>query len=355
MRLFNMNGYKLFKEDEDGNIHVIRIVGMKRPKEITPKTPDPTEIVIRDYDTCGKRTVKVADLKDYSPLKPDGILTISLVNIRDSKNKAVKDVIVTATKFINLEYKINVMPYAVCRQNVTDIFYNLLAEDEEHTMVGLSVNQDTCPANFDFGIMFAADEVVYNEFINFYRTDLIEDLLDDIVKTNKYDEALHGLYEIHAKTAHRPEILMKKQDNGWCSDLRTLLKENNFQADVNQMLGITDVAFDIAPYIVEKHDNSSDMDYPVASDDLRYWLSSIFKINIKEIGIIEFDNDINLADFNDSRYLLIRDKSNTLYLMVYTLAGEYHEADLEAKAKEYDFVTKFKIEFYNKYNSINKE
>ena len=45
--------------------------------------------------------------------------------------------------------------------------------------------------------------------------------------------------------------------------------------------------------------------------------------------------------------------NNKLYLCVYTEAGEYFEDDLIAKSKEMDFSTKFKIDFYNKYNKDN--
>ena len=65
---------------------------------------------------------RLSDFKDYSPLKPDGILTLSIAGVRDSKGKICRDVIVTATKFLNIEIKINVMPYAVCKQNISDIF-----------------------------------------------------------------------------------------------------------------------------------------------------------------------------------------------------------------------------------------
>lgn len=349
MRLYNMLGYKLFKEDED-NIHMIRIVGMKRPINITAKTPDPAEVVIYDYDTNQKRTERVENLKEYSPLKPDGILSFSVVGIKSGKS-INKDVIVTATKFINLEFGATRVPYAVCRQSITDIFYNLIATNSNNTLVGLSVNEETCPSNFDYRIMFAADEVYHNDFVNFYRTDILEDILT-MIKTTRYDDTLKDLYEQHVQSIRKPELLFKNEHSGWCKNLKTLLKQNNFQSDINQMLGITDVKFDVSEYIHEA--NNGEIDYLAANDDLRLWLSTIYKINIREISVMEFDHDINLGDFNDVRYLLIRDINNTLYLMVYTIEGEYHEADLEAKAKELDFSTKFKIEFYNKYNSDNK-
>ena len=75
---------------------------------------------------------------------------------------------------------------------------------------------------------------------------------------------------------------------------------------------------------------------------------------INEANFLEYDHDINLGDFNNAKYFLFRDTTNNkLYLCVYTEAGEYFEDDLIAKSKEMDFSTKFKIDFYNKYNKDN--
>ena len=357
MRLYNMLGYKLFKEREVGSIHMVRIVHMRKPFKITKATKDPEEITIFDYDTNEKRKVKVSDFKDYSPLKPDGVFTVSVAGVRDSSGKICKDVIVTATKFLNLEFKLNVMPYAVCRQNITDVFYNMFINDEADQIVGLAINQDTCPANFDFGIMFACDYLDKNDFINFYRTDTLEDVLN-LVNTKKYDEVLDDLFRRHCNAIKNPIVYdTHKEHGGWCKDLRTLLENNNFQADINQMLGIADLDFTLEDYTVSKvirDENDIIRGITQADDDLRAWLSLTYKVNIKEANILLFDHDINLGDFNNANYLLLRDNTKKLYLVVYLVEGEFFEADLKAKAKEMDFSTKFRLKFYDKYNNGNK-
>ena len=119
-------------------------------------------------------------------------------------------------------------------------------------------------------------------------------------------------------------------------------------ADINEMLGIVQVDFKLSDYettVSKKDNNGNNIEYKIARDDLRLWLSSIYNMNISEIAILEFDHDINLADFNDTRYLLIRDITNTLYIAVYTIDGEFYEKDLEEKSKELDFSSKFKLSF----------
>lgn len=344
MGLYNMIGYKLYKENEDGSIHMMRIVNMHRPFKITESTKEPAEITVLDYDDNETKKIRTDSLKEYHPIKPDGVFTISIVNVIDGKGKICKDVIATGTKYLDLELGLAITPYCVCRQNITDIFYNLLTTDEDHTLVGLAINKDTCPSNFDMPIMFAANDVVFNEFINFYRNDTLEDILT-MVKISKYDDVLRDLYNRHIKAVNKPEFSFKNEHGGWCRDLNTLLTQNNFQADLNQMLGITEVGFDISDYLEDRKIPNSEDIYKVAKDDFRYWLSSLYKVNMKEVNFLEYDHDINLADFNNSSYLLIRDTTKKLYLAVYLVDGEYFEEDLKQKAKELDFTTKFKMAY----------
>lgn len=346
MRLYNMIGYKLFKQNEDGSVHMLRIVHMHRPFKITDSTKDPTEITVYDYDTKEKRKVKVDTLSEYSPLQPDGILTFNIATIasRDGKTSS-RDVIVTATKFLNVELKISNIPYAVCRQSITDIFYNLLSTNDNDELVGLSVNQDTCPSNFDFRMMLACNDITYSEFINFYRTDSLEDILE-MCNTQKFDDVLSDLYNKHVEAVKDPMLSFKNEHGGWCKNLKLLLEQNNFQTDINQMLGITEVDFEIAPYL-EEHElpGKEDVHYLAANDELRYWMSLQYKVNIVEANFLEYDHDINLGDFNNTGYFLFKDNTKKLYLIVYRIKGEYFESDLIAKDKELDFSTKFKIKF----------
>lgn len=345
MKLQAMVGYKLFKELEDGTIDLIRIT--KVPKS---GFSEPTEIYIKNEGTGETKKVKVESLKDYTPLEPDGIMTFNIVSILNQATKEeIKDVVVTASKILNIKIG-DTLPYAVCRQNITDIFYNLLVKTEEDMLVGLSINRDNCPGNFDYGLMLACDSIDYTDSINFYRTDILDDILS-MVKVSKFDTVLETLFIRHMKFVNDPAIQFRKEDKGWCKNLKTLLKENNFQEDVNQMLGITGIETVIDKYTVKKT-LPNDEEYTSLDPDFSDWLCSIFKINIADITVIEYNHDINLAEFNNARYLLLRDGSNKLYLAVYTLAGEYHESDLEARLKKKDFSTEFRINFYNKYNNI---
>lgn len=354
MRLYNMLGQKLFKENEDGSNHILRIVGMRKPFKITETTKDPSEIKVYDYSTGETKKINVSELKGYHPLEPDGILTVSTVWIKNEKGAITKDVIVSATKFLMLKLRDGQLPFAVCRQSITDIWYNLLAHDENDMMVGVAVNHNNCPANFDYKVMFACDNVEYSDFINFYRNDKLEDLYP-MMDLNKFNTVLGDLYSRHVKASKNPSLAFKKEDKGWCKDLKTLLTQNNFQYDINEMLDIMQVDFNISDYLVEKELVAGKLSCNIANDELRYWLSMQFKENMSEIAFVEYDHDINLGEYQNNKYIFLRDNTDKLYFAVYTTAGQYFEADLIEKSKEMDFSTKFKIDFYNKYNNCNNK
>lgn len=345
MKLQAMVGCKLFKEIDENTVDILRIMNVKKYKD----GGNPAEIIIRHEDTGVVEKMRVDSLSDYSPLEPDALLNFSIVNIRDREGKILKDVIITVSKIMEIKMG-RVLPFAVCRQNITDVFHNIVVKDESEMIVGLAINQNNCPANYDYAIMLACDEIVYTESINFYRNDTLKDIIP-FIKKHKFDEVLEKLYTEHVHHVKDMTLLFKKQHQGWCKDLETLLKENAFQTDINEMFGITDVQFDLTKHLTTRT-LSNDIEITITTDPLKEWLSSIYKINMKEISVIEFDHDINMADFNDVRYFLLRDINNRLFIMVFTSEGEYLESDLELEANKKDFSTEFRINFYNKYNHI---
>lgn len=348
MKLETMLGYKLFKELEDGSIDLIRITKIKKRANGEVK-----ELLVHNIGTDEYKTYKTNNLdkiSEYTPLEPDGVCTFSIITIGNEKQGFSKDVLVTAAKFLNIKIG-DALPYAVCRQSITDIFYNLLCTSENDMMVGLAVNQDDCPTNFDFRFMMACSGVEYMTMVNFYRSDTLEDILK-LVNTLKFDNVLDSLFIEHAANNSKyPEVMMKSKHKGWVRSLKALLYDNNFQEDINQMLGITDINPKIEEHTVTKT-LANNEEYTSLDEDMIQWLSYIYKLNISNATVLEYNHDINLGEFNNARYFLLRDPSKKLYLIVYTLDGEYHATDLEAQLEKKDFSEEFRINFYNKYNNI---
>ena len=346
LKVENMIGYKIFKQDKD-DLKIYRIIDVKKRAEESENT----SVKIKDLDNNEEIMVKLKDLEGYTPLEPDAYLTFNVVYIDDG-GKRLHDVIITGSKLLNLKVG-DMTPYVVCRQSITDIFYNMIAKSEEDMIVGLSINQDDCPTNFDFRNFLACDGVEETQHINYYRTDTVESVLS-MIKINNINNILENNFKDHIKASKNAAAAFKKEDRGWCKDLVTLLRENNFQSDIDQMLGITSVDFKMEDCIVKKIlPGTEDKEYNSITNDLKLWLSQLHRVNINSINVIEFGYDIDLVDFKNSRYFLIRDNTNKLYLLVYTINKEEFEFDLINKAKELDVESKYLLNFYNKYSKYN--
>ena len=345
-------GYKFYKENEDGSFDIIRIVKLYEFND---------KVLIRNEETGKEKAVTFASLKSYTPLKPTGMITFSEVKIYDNNDKRLfsKDVIVCLYRMIDIQLDQNIPPYAICRQNINDIFYNLLADKEQHDIVGLSITRDNCPTNFDYRMMAACDEIVNYQMVNIYLDDTLDDILY-CINIDIYDNVLYDNFASHMKHKNimwSKEVDEKSEnkvmsDNGWCRNLKTLLLDNNFITDLNTMRNITALDFDLSEDILSKEENTDEgtFERSYLSDECMRYMSYVFKVNMNSTLVVKYDYDVDIADFNHGNYTLVMDNTNTLYIIVYTVDGEYIEKDLEDEANKLDFSTRYRLAFYNKYN-----
>jgi len=345
-------GTRLFKRLEDDSFDIIRII---RILEFNDK------VLIKNEDTGKTKKVTIDSLKGYTPLNAFGVVSFSNVKIYDpAGGPDMSDVIVCLYNMLDIKMDQNIPPYAVCRQNITDVFYNLIADREDHGVVGLSISRDNCPTNFDYRIMASCDEITDYDMVNMYIDDTVEDILE-CIDIEKYDKILYDNYSIHMKAKYpmwnkkidEMKVSAKGDgnlsDSGWCRNLYTLLNDNNFSTDMDTLRNITALGFDLSEDIIsEKVDEEYTKTY-LTTDCMKY-LSYVFKVNMKSTLVIKYGLDIDLADFNNSNYVLVRDINNDLYIVVYTTEGEYLEKELEDQANKMDFSTKYRLAFYNKYN-----
>ena len=354
MKSENLNGLRFFKEVDD-HIEMVRIYYARDPQK--GKVPEYVYIIDEAEEDKSKiRLIKLDDLKDWTPLEPDGYMTFNIVTVGTSNGSTQEDVIVTLQSMLRIKYAHDLRPFAICRQSIVDIFYSLICQKEENDMVGLAVNESDCPSNFDFMMMLACNSIEKSDHYNIYRSDTIERDILPMLNSREYDLVLDKLFlEAIQENPNAPLLEMQaKSYKGWNRTLSGLLKENNFQADMDELFGITKIMFDVSQYLEKKVlPTNQDVEYDAPTEDLRLWLSSVFKVNIREATVLEYNHDINLGDFINSTYFFLRDIKDQLYFVVYNSEGEYHEADLEAKRQEHDFSTNFRIEFYDKYNRNN--
>lgn len=350
MKVFAMIGYKFMKEEDD----CIKIIRLASCREYADKEALPAEVGIIDENGEVKKMRLEELVKEYTPIEPDAVFTVSIARMMDGKKGYVQDVITTVQKFINMKIG-DTVPFALCRQNMVDIFHNLVVTsvDDSGLMYGCAINQNDCPTNFNFRSFFAVNDIKHTKIVNFYRTDTLDDILNLII-TTKYDEVLtanrkeFAKQDIKKNPKAKPGDLFKSIYRGWCSTLKELLELNNFMNDINEMFGCTDVDFDIKPYIID-HESDNGNHYQSVNDQLRFWLSHIYKVNMKNTMILEYNIDINLADFNNTRYIFLRDRNKVLYILSYTLEDEERYKDLQDEYEKMSFADELRLSFKNKY------
>lgn len=343
MDLSKMIGYKFFREREDKSIECIRIT------KFTQSTQG-DYIKVYDVNTKGSTFVTEDELKKkYKPLSPEGMIILSSVELEGNP-----DVIISAFLLDRIEAR-DVRPFCICRQGVIDVYYNMFVKDESEMIAGLSMNILNIPAGFDYGIMVAADQVNFSNTYMIYKDDTVDGILETFAEDIKdYDDIMGKMYVEHCKS--NPTAMFSDEDKGWCKTLSKLLHENNFQSDLDEMMGITTVDFRIEDYIKEdKISEDSKETYLTIEDELKYWLSYLYKLDINKVFVLPYDNDIDFETLKNTRYFIFRDNQNKLYVFVYTIGKEYKEAELEELDKQLDFSTKFRVNFFDKYKRFHEE
>lgn len=332
-------GYKFYKELEDGSIELIRLIGIEEFND---------KVNVLNLDTGKVYKIPFTNLKDYTPLKPYGLISFAIVKCftNPEKTESIKDVIVGLYKLIDLEIGIN-EPYALCRQSINDFFYNILSNVENHPFVGISVSRDNCPPNIGMENVALCDDVVKYEMVNIYIDDTLDNMLK-CINAHTYDKVLLDLFNAHCDSIVNGEIIRyanKNNHNGWCKTLHELLSINNFMTDFDMMCNVTSIDFDLKDYLIPIDKNNEA--YKL-NDEVLLFFNRTFRVNAVNTTVIQYDNDIDLADFNHTNYALLR-YNDIVYIVSYLVDGEYNEKELEEKSNQMDVSTKLRLKFFDKY------
>lgn len=317
--------YKYLSE-KDESLELLRIVGITSSDIVKVKI-----LESEDKNNIGKIN-KVSYNKlheEYTFLEPSGIIIFSDVNVGTHNNengsiRNVSDVIVAEYRTIDINSG-NYEPWVVCRQNITDLFSQLLVqENPEEALVGMSTTKASLPAGIDYKIMMACESVNKTIVVNMYLKDTLKDILD-IIKVSYFDKILESNCIDHIRYVeskiNRKLKLKKgvKSVDGYCLTLEQLLKENNFWYDVEQGFDIVSINKDI------ETDESGES----LSEQFRYELSTILRKAIASTIVIKYDMDIDLDEFKNNEYILLRVPNNDLYVIGFTTIGEYIDPDMQ--------------------------
>lgn len=274
----NSVGDKYYKFDEENNLILFRLIKAKNPNTFTAI-----------YNNGEKFTITSEEIdkdKELKKLNPDGYLLFNIVELQDG----LKDVVV-------ILYNDNT-PCVVCRQNVEDVFSNKI-NNTNYFYTGISVSQETCPADIEFKMFLACNQLSYSTLVSVYMDDKLDTILSMVPSMNKFDLVLSTL----ANNVANPTVI------GYEKALKDLLSNNNFMYDFRKCFNITPVDFEVVEIDKEL--------IPEQRDELE----DLFKVEMFETIVLKYDKDIDLEKI-ERDYVLISDITEKIYLVAYN-KGEY--------------------------------
>lgn len=323
-------GSKIYRYDDNDNLITYRIIGLQNEQVMK----------VKNLDTGETKKVNIKEFLekyDWKKLQSDGIITFALCDVGQENNE-IYDVIVALYRRDDINEQI-IEPWCVCRQNITDVFYNFFKTGAETDIeyVGLCMSKNSCPVDFDYRVMLACNGVKASVTVNIY----LEDSLDNILgcfHTNIFDSALSVLMETRKRylemiSGHKLLIDPNRKDiHGYCKDLKTLLELNNFMMDFDSAFKIMDIDCEV------EYDENGTLTRTITSR-----IEFMMKKKILKTYALEYDRSVDV-DRIKMNYIFLRDPNKKIYLVGYLLsAEEYVETDpevLAAKDSLYDIITK---------------
>jgi len=291
--------YKYIGED----LEVIRIVKYKNADNVIVKKDSTNELF--------SKTIKEIET-DYVLISFNGLLTISKVSIGSDK----EDVIVSLYRKKEIEEKKN-LPYLVCRQGITDLHAQPFTEGSGKEYYGACISQETMPAGIEFDVMLACNGVVKDsiQVIAVYLNDTFDDIIS-LIKTEKYDNTLNLLFLDHLQYVSKKygqmyykAKLQTKECEGYYTTLRDLLYYNNFMYDFYRGFNIYPLDYDLK-------------DQQPIPEECKTDLSNFLCKNIDITFAMKYYYDISLDNIQKD-YVLVSDKDQNVFIIVYTFSGIY--------------------------------
>ena len=264
---------------------------------------DDKKKAVKYFTSTGEKRSMSADylLNNYNRLSPDGMIIVSVVMTGE-----VRDTIVALK---NLRTNIGNLPDVVCRQGIYDVFSHITNRDENTIYVGISISQETCPADIQFQDTLACtskkDESELPIFV--YLDDSLDSILS-LFSSKKYDDAIKECSMALKGSIEGKTVV------GTTMSLRELLERNNFMYDFRKCFDIMEV-----PYHIDAESEQ------LSNENILY-MEQELKINIMETYIVEYSREIDFKSIKRDYKLLASaaDGFDKIYICGYDAAdGQY--------------------------------
>lgn len=291
------SGDKFYRINDEGNLEILRLKKIKNSDCYS---------MIND-ETKEKIKLSQKQLDEYTKLIPDGIIFFTICDM----GLGSKDVVITLFRNKDLQEK-NPEPYAVCRQNITDIFHLVESKNEKNIKyLGCSVSQDTNPIGANFQDAYRCNGIIESHAVSVYLDDDLDTILS-YAPMSKFDAILK---EIYSKA--------KDMFLGLEQSVKDLLVHNDFMYDFTRAFNVVRVNT-IIDQVPDKND------VYILTDEQKYAIEESIKTSIDILIVMKYDYSIKLDNIKYS-YLLISDKENNTYVVIFNRNGyinrEYDKLD----------------------------
>lgn len=265
--------------DSDNSLKMVRIKKIYNSKKIAIEKKN-------DEGKYETNMLSYENLKNYRGLKSDYVITVSVVKNKLS-DLSDEDVIVCMFR------EIGSIPVIVCRQFVSTELGELTNDGKVYLGACVSVDSFDKSTINKYAAFMAMDGIVEYSVINGYINDTPEDILKFMnIKTElKSSEVLKSIYNKYSD-----------KFSGLSDSVSDLLKKNNFWREVDRMLNIVDVNFEIR--------------YNTIEEEQLVVLENYIHHAMLNVDVVEYRKDINPDDIKTD-FLLVRDISGKVYLVNY--------------------------------------
>lgn len=233
-------------------------------------------------------------LNNYKRLAPDGMIIVSVVMTGE-----VRDVIIALK---NLRTNVGNLPDVVCRQGIYDVFSHITNRDENTIYVGISMSQDSCPADINFQDTLACTSKKDDSELPIFV--YLDDSLDEILSLfshKRYDDAIKEC-SLSLKGSIKDKNII-----GTTMSLRELLEYNNFMYDFRRCFKIMELPFHI------------DAETEGLSQENILYMEKELQVNIMETYVMGYSREIDLKSIKRDYMLVVSaaDKFDKVYICGY--------------------------------------
>ncbi|WP_301204414.1 hypothetical protein [Bacteroides acidifaciens] len=344
-------GNVYFRMNENGDYDYWRIMRIQNANVVSCE---------HNWNPNDVRKFRLSELyKNCMRLESNAILTVSRVIVGyTEKGTPINDIVVMVyDKNKNSTVQFN-QPSIICRQAISDVFYQPFCKSTHNPMVGISVTPATCPAEYTMKDMAMCDQVLESMIVNLYRTDTLASILR-LIKPSRWNNTLEDLLtnyynNVILKSVPYDQLPDKMPDtyHGYCRNIELLLWYNNFIYDFYAMMGIQKVKFKID--YPENIDAEKD-EYILPQEQVEL-LQELYQVNMEHVFAVPFDYSLDLEAVKLNA-VLVMDSTDTLYVIGFTKSKNEYSKVIDTTAADSLHTIREKlskaVDLVNKYEKSN--